>query len=208
LITRKRVLEVLTALEADDRVWVAGSAAIMPEKADDIDLWVMKKSELKAEVFEPSIWTDLQIAAEAPGYEGSTIPGITKRLQCVVPGIEGFGDGFTIQIMFTSFKSPMDLLEHFDVSCHAWARNKDGFLVASPKATVPGSPIVRLKPPTENPYADYIFCPDDCETCDSVKEKIAAWQATHLSEDLTDKRIQEFTLRYADTTLDMCWMPA
>jgi hypothetical protein len=196
LITRKRVLEVLTALEADERVWVAGSAAIMPEKASDIDLWVMKKSDLKAEAFEPAVWNDIGLL---PGnYE--VIPGITKRLQCNVPGIEGFGDGLTIQIMFTSFKQPWELLEHFDVSCHAWARNKEGILVASPKATVPGSPIVRLKQKGPDWLQGFeISC--ECDDCQKAKILIT-------EPDLTDTRIQEFTLRYADTTRDMCWLPA
>jgi hypothetical protein len=193
LITRQKVREVLKALEVDEKVWVAGSAAIMPEKASDIDLWVMKKSTVKAEVFEPSIWTD--IGKLPDGYE--VIPGITKRLQCNVPGIEGFGDAFTIQIMFTQFRQPWDLLEHFDVSCHAWARNKDGFLVASPKATVPGSPIVRLKSKGNYDWAN--AC--DCEDCKK-------FQKTLIEPDLTDKRIQEFTLRYADTKGADCWLPS
>lgn len=185
MITRKRVLQALEALGADERVWVAGSAAIIPEKADDIDVWVLKKSGLKPEAFDGALWEPI---LTPEGYPEKSIAGVTKRIQTVVPAVEGWTEAIKLQVMFTSWGNIFDLLETFDVSCHAWARRQDGFLVAHPKATLPGSPIVRLQGSLTG------LC--NCDDCKALAKT-----------DLTETRIQEFTTRYANTKGGDCWLP-
>jgi hypothetical protein len=174
----------LEALEADSRVWVAGSAAIIPEKADDIDIWTLKKSSLKPEAFNMDLWEE-PLAPD--GYSPMVLEGVTKRLQTTVPAIDGYTEAIKLQVMFTQHKTVFDLLETFDVSCHAWARNKAGFLVAHSKATLPGSPIVSLLPSSG--------CDDPECSCNEHHK-------------LTAQRIEEFSKRYADTPASLCWLPA
>jgi hypothetical protein len=211
-MTKQTVNEVLENVGlADPRVWVAGSAAIYPEKAEDIDLWVMKNAKLKPEAFDAELWAEKPQPPKESGYPSN--PQITKRLELQLPQVLGSAP-LKIQVMFTDFLGPMELLDTFDASCHAYARNAQGFLVVHPKATRPGSPIVRLKGSSSDwwiTYSDEDFekwYNNSVECCSSCKKNAEMFKNLRLQGDLTSKRIQEFTQRYADTTPDLLWLPA
>lgn len=197
MVTRQQVISTLTTLDADRKhVWVAGSSAIYPEKADDIDIWVFPKSDLKVEAFNETLWEDFP----APSY-GNSLP-IKARRQATVPG-GPWGDPVKIQVMFVeNCKDIFYLLNCFDVSCHAWARNVEGYLVGHPKATFPGQPIHWINEPLQA-NTNYLCAEGSCGVCDKTW---AALKAAHKPDGPT--RLEDLTTRYAGTTTDLLWLPA
>lgn len=220
--TRAQVLSTLKSINADDKVWVAGSAAIYPELASDIDIWILPKSHLKATDFAPEMWTDITSTHDYPNL---TI-ACSKRLELVVP--EGiWGPALKVQVMFPQVKQIWELLDQFDVSCHAWARNKDGYLIAHPDATLPGSPIKWINEPPDMDIKDPYYEDDfgnfemfetqvctkgTCEICDGQNWPHIDAGDWHLITPATlvkpVNRLERFTARYANTTRDLLWLPA
>lgn len=131
MITKEFVLSILNDINADNRVWVAGSAAICPTLAGDVDIWISAKSKVKPELFDVNVWPEFSV----PEY--GSLP-VSKRIQ-------GSHEGNKIQFMFLNEGASIwDLLSGFDMSCHAWARNRAGFFIGAPGATFPGQPITIL----------------------------------------------------------------
>lgn len=187
-MTSEKVMSTLNGIAGTDpKVWIAGSAAICPQLAEDIDLWVMAKSALKPEAFDLNIWTEMPLMGDE--YTDA-IPNITKRLEVTVPSL-GAEPPLKVQVMFTQFKQPWQLLDYFDMSCHLYARNIEDILVVHKDATLPGSPI-KLTGANNSLLAKEDGCP--CPSC-----KV---------HDYHQQRIEEFTTRYANTTRDMLWLPS
>jgi hypothetical protein len=137
-MTKETILKAINALKADKYVWVAGSAAICPALAEDIDIWVFPKSSVKYEQFDQNIWTPPS-AEQAANYPPSLA---VHKLEVAVPSSD-FWEGHKIQVMFVQphIKNIKLLLDQFDCSCHRYARDKDGYLMAHPLATLPGAQI-------------------------------------------------------------------
>lgn len=188
-MTKEKVLKVLNDISSGDpAVWVAGSAAICPALADDIDVWALKGSRLKPKDFNPDVWVDLGPIAQT---YGDVLPGIIARKEATLPGLAG-GESIKIQVMLTDWIDIYYGLNYFDCSCHAWARGYDGRLAASKEATLPGKPIVAKSYQTS-------YCGNpNCEVCAQLNAQ-AKWHT---------ERVEEFLKRYANTTPDMLWLPS
>lgn len=209
-MTPTSVMTALKTLEPDRKVWIAGSAAICPALASDIDIWVLPKSTLKPEAFSPDIWTEF----------GENYTSIAhKSIQCIIPAQPPYWPASRIQVMFVNehIANIYDLLETFDVSCHAYGRNKDGFLVVHPKATIPGKLINWINQPydssDDDDEASNNWCPQgECETCDGYWALKEAADAANPPEPKSEapklSRIERFTLRYANTTPELLWLPS
>ena len=197
-MTRDTVMGTLRSIAGEhDKVWVAGSAAICPDLAGDIDLWVMRKSGLKPEMFNKDIWAD--IGQEQFQNYNSAIPGITARLETTLPAV-GDVAPLKIQIMFTDHPTIWDLMDYFDCSCHLYARDKDGCLAVDPEATLPGSPVRLVGPAAYLESADFDGPSAVCDCNDCKKERANGnW---HVA------RKEKFTQRYAHTTRELLWLPS
>lgn len=210
-MTPADVKKALNALGPDDKVWVAGSAAICPALAEDIDIWILKKSNLLAEKFSSAIWNQVD-----PTEYQSNVHGISSIREVHIEGGKYWPEQ-KIQVIHTTHKTIFDLLYSFDVSCHCFARNRHDYFVARPGATLPGQPIKILNGATEYQvnYPSTSKCGGPCSECwpdtpdnnppeDYVDEGVKP--TTTLTK--TGKRLQEFTARYANTTPDMLWLPS
>lgn len=192
-MTKTDVLSALSGVGKMDpaNVWVAGSAAIIPALAEDIDIWVIDSKVIKPKMFSPSLWTHYEL----PTY-GSIIP-LTAKIGCVIPPLFPQMSELKIEVMFTQgLKSIFDLLVYFDAPCHAFARNLAGFFVAGLDATLPGVPMPVPPDPDEMPAEHNCKC--------------ANCQAGYNKEVLHRKRIITFNERYADAekTRQLLWLPS
>jgi hypothetical protein len=161
-------------------------------------MWVFIKSKVKPEKFSAEIWQDLPFNDHYPSHLAS------KRLQVEVPA-GPLWPAQKLQVMFVhdTIKDIYALLSMFDVSCHAWARNKEGFLVKHPQATLPGKPVVWLnKPSTSDIDVDYLCTKGTCVECDESWAELAAQAAAPK----LPSRLEKFTARYANTTIDDLWL--
>lgn len=185
-MTPDKVLSTLRGIAGpdDDQVWVAGSAAICPALAQDIDIWSLAGSKLKPKQFNLDIWEELPVIDD---YTDS-IPGIISRFQTTMPALLG-GEAIKVQVMLTSHKDIWNLLDYFDCSCHVYARNIYNCLSIDPEATLPGSPVKLLG------NAEITLMEEGC-TCATCTN-----QRYHLA------RQAKFTDRYANVTPDQLWLP-
>jgi hypothetical protein len=127
------VLSDLITIGGDPHIFVAGSAAIRPDKAEDIDVWVPKGS-----VFDPKkLPKDIWFARDSREDGYSNVIPVRYKYESAT-----WDPAFSVQIMWLGeCLRPIELLNLFDVSCHAYALLADGTQVKAPWATRPGDPI-------------------------------------------------------------------
>jgi hypothetical protein len=191
-VTPEKVLKILNDISSGDpHVWVAGSAAICPALANDVDIWVLGASKLKPKAFNPEVWASKPPLDFDPNYV-DVIQGITTKREATIPSIAG-SEAITIQVMFTTWADIYEGLKQFDCSCHVWARGWDGRLAATADSTLPGKPIKELTAYKENYFEE--SC--SCSVCSAYKTK----------RDWYLQRVEEFTQRYANTAPDLLWLP-
>lgn len=135
-LTKHGVLQILNLFPPNksyESFICAGSAAIRPETANDVDIFTVGMSPVGA------AYTLLDIMGlgwkmKDKGHYASN--PIIDRI------FETFIEGSMVQLIITQgIKTVNDLLNSFDCSCHAWAIDRDGFMTRHPKATLPGKPI-------------------------------------------------------------------
>lgn len=200
-MTKEIVLTTLRNLNADARVWVAGSAAIVPDLAGDLDIWVEATSTLKYESFNLDLWEEKpQLYKSLP---------VDHKLQVTFNNLK-------IQVMFLEKGvSIFDLLGKFDVSCHQFARNVNGVFIAGSQATFPGTPIHQLQPDYEPaPFLDDEplggYCADDsgCMVCKGHKTSLVAKKLyeTLVPPMTSSQRVKKFTERYESVGNISLWI--
>lgn len=120
-------------MDADDKVYVAGSAAIVPELAGDVDIWVGGKSKFKPSNLDMGVWAEKTCPSDIEGYE--SLP-VDYRYEAFVPGPDNLM--VKVQIMFlTPGTSIWDLLAQFDCCCHMFARTRAGNMMVGKAAVSP-----------------------------------------------------------------------
>lgn len=132
--TTQTVLKLLNKFS--DNTWVAGSAAIAPHKADDIDVYFLSPNlPLLAQVATPFG------SFSVPSH--TTYPTSDAKILTI---IDTEFEDHKVQLIWSGHTCIHALLASFDVSCHAWAINKLGQRVHHPDATLPGEPIKFICP--------------------------------------------------------------
>lgn len=187
-MTPEKVLEILKSTTSNSpAAWVAGSAAICPQLAEDIDIWLLGRGAIpKPMDYSPNIWTDLPPIGDE--YT-DTLSGVLARKKATIPAI-GPNPAIKVQIMWTNWSAITVGLDQFYASCHKWARDLKGHFVGGSGATFPGQPI-KLKE-----YPEWNGC--DCPQCSKAKSAAAYHQT----------RLADFTARYADPTKFVLWLPS
>lgn len=81
-------MNVLDAIGADDRAFIAGSAAIAPAHADDIDVFVLPGSKVAKKEFDSFIWEPLNLSHST--YSGGLFSGeaLWAAKECAAGGCD------------------------------------------------------------------------------------------------------------------------
>lgn len=166
-LTKEEVLEILNLFPHSAKVWCAGSAAIAPETADDIDIYLLP-GQGKVKMFEEPVpvehsslhilrlstgahTVELVVDSLMPIDVSAYAPQLQEKLQFAyafeMSAKEG---GWRRKVQLFRFTKAsgiltvVDLLNNFDLSCHAWAIDQAGNRVSHLKATVPALENIHL----------------------------------------------------------------
>lgn len=130
------VIDILNWWPYDSQIVVAGSAAICPVAAGDVDVWFIGDRQVSlppAGLFEPLELNEVTLNTIYP-------PGASFRVVANGVGHEGV----RIQLLKSSCRTVEGLLDTFDLSCHAFAINRNTERWHHPRATLPGLPMHAL----------------------------------------------------------------
>lgn len=115
------------------RAWIAGSAAIAPRQASDIDVWVLDTPDATAlREHAQKTWGGLACWHAGPsipavddenagGFSGAGASEFARKGIALVGQATPGGQDQPIQVLTIGYKTIDELLASFDLSCHAWA---------------------------------------------------------------------------------------
>lgn len=137
-VTLPKMRDVLSLFPST--AYIAGSAAVRPQQADDIDIFLTNIPAHEGILLPEQLNLEIKwlSAALKPGIISECAPVANYANSNNMACYEGHYHDTLIHVILSIYPCIVEILDHFDVSCHAWAVNLEGKIEKAPWSTFPG----------------------------------------------------------------------